>query len=162
MLQEYRALVAAQNGYTAISSDEKVLLRQYLESLYHLDEVEDYNNSVSNESSSITTNTVTTTTNMTNIFNELESIVNQYGSSITKQVPPKTLTAEEREKARLDSLNASYSFAMETDNNMEGNYLQQVETRKNGKVYGRYSFDDLNNFITRYYIADENGFRIVK
>lgn len=162
--QEYRDLVAAQHGSTFVSTDDQVLLKQYLESLYHADEVAENNtnsNSINNNWSSTNSSTITTTTtNTTNIFSELESLIKRFG--IPKPIPPKPLTPEEREKARLEALKASYSFETEVDNNMEGNYFGQIETRRNGKVYGKYSFDDLNNFVTRYYIADENGFRIVK
>lgn len=96
------------------------------------------------------------------IFSKLESLVTKYGSDVAVPVAAKPQTPQEQQEARLQSQKAHYSFATTMDNNIEGNYLQQVETRRDGKVFGRYSYDDGNNFVTRFYIADENGFRIVK
>lgn len=97
------------------------------------------------------------------LFGELESSLGRYGNVLDHhQIVVPVETQQEREAARVQSHNAHYTFATSVDNNIEGNYLQQVETRKDGRVLGKYSYDDGNNFVTRYYIADDDGFRIVK
>lgn len=99
----------------------------------------------------------------TNIFKDIESTVNMFNKEDSiKSVTDKPLTKEQDAAAKKAAFDAHYTFAYDVDNNIEGNSQQHVETRKDGKLYGKYSFDDGNNFVTRYYIADENGFRIVK
>lgn len=105
---------------------------------------------------------VVKTTDTDQVFNQLETSLNQYHGGVPPKVETKPESPQEQEVAKLQAHNARYSFASSIDDNIQGNYQQHVEVRKEGKVYGRYSYDDGNNFVTRYYIADENGFRIVK
>lgn len=97
------------------------------------------------------------------VFKDLEEKVSQVNTKVERSYEvPSTQSPQELQEARHQALNAHYSFSTNVDDNILGSLLQQVEERKGGKVYGKYSYDDGNNFVTRYYIADENGFRVVK
>lgn len=85
----------------------------------------------------------------------------------TKHYPkPRPRTVAERVKeqkgASLQAADANYSFGFNVDDNIEGGSQQRIERMKNGKVYGKYSYDDGFSYVTRYYVADGNGFRIIK
>lgn len=94
--------------------------------------------------------------------NALSQIIDALDTRTSSRIVPVQESAEEREAAKIRAQKAEYSYGFVVNDNMSGNSQQRVEKRKNGKVYGRYSYDDGNYFVTRYYIADGNGFRIVK
>lgn len=94
------------------------------------------------------------------LFKDLEEVVQGYAKNVP--VIPTTRSLKKTQEEKQQDLEAHYSFSTKVEDNINGYSTDQVEERKNGKVYGRYSYDDSISYITRYYIADENGFRIVK
>lgn len=178
--QEHEALINAQHGNTNIPTNLNELLEIYYNILYKknsasndvelnvLKEFESIDTSQSvrsnvQEGSIQKISSASSDSFNTEVFKDLESTVKQFSRTVPIEVDTaKPLTKEEVAAAKKEAANAHYTFAYDVENNIEGNSQQQVETRKDGKVFGKYSFDDGNYFVIRYYIADENGFRIVK
>lgn len=92
----------------------------------------------------------------------LQKTVNDFDSSNMENVFIQETTPEQDEEEEEAIQNTNYSFLTSVDDDISGGFQEHVEFRKGLKTYGKYSYDDGHNFITRYYIADDNGFRIVK
>lgn len=153
-------MVIIQNGNRIIPTNEVELLRIYLEGLYRKEEIRQKTLTEQGIIKTITTTTTNFNRNDNSIFDQIRSVVEQYDNQ--SALPQHVLTPEEENEEEKASQSASYAFHTLVDDHIQGNYQQQAETRENGRVQGQYSFDDGHHFITRYYVADKNGFRIIK
>ncbi|XP_055905136.1 cuticle protein 7 [Eupeodes corollae] len=80
--------------------------------------------------------------------------------------PQRNLSASElEEKAEIEKIqneSAHYSFDSSVNDDINDQALQRTETRDGTKVEGSYSYSDGYVRRTVHYVADENGYRIVK
>lgn len=93
------------------------------------------------------------------LYKEIEAVINSAPKFV---VVSTTQSPQQLAEAKKQDEGAYYSFETVVENGIDGNSFEQQEKRVGSKVIGKYAFDDGHNYIVRYYIADQYGFRIVK
>ncbi|CAG9861252.1 unnamed protein product [Phyllotreta striolata] len=76
--------------------------------------------------------------------------------------PAPSKRVESSEELAQQAKNAQFQFATQIDDRINGNFQQKAEVRRNGVLYGKYSYDDGYVWRTVYYEADGNGFRVTR
>lgn len=65
-------------------------------------------------------------------------------------------------ESRRQAESAKYSFSSDVQDDINGNLHQRQETRDGTKVTGSYTYEDGFFRRTVHYVADENGYRVIK
>ncbi|EDV56021.1 cuticle protein 7 [Drosophila erecta] len=86
--------------------------------------------------------------------------------AVCMAAPPREETEAERlereEYEKYQNENAQYSFNSKVDDNINDGQISRTEEREGGTVRGSYSYFD--GYVKRRveYVADQNGYRVVK